>query len=825
MVEVYTRIEWVNKKDGQTTPLGASNLNKMDAAIAEMDKRIVELDTVKADKMTVNTMLADCDYDEETGIVKLTRQNGEQIIFDLNIEKIPVAFALSEAGVLTMTTEDGTEWTADIGAMIPVLTFNNSDTVNVIATGSGENKTYRFEVKDGSITESKLRPDYLAEIKIESGNAATSAANAATSAADAAASAKTAQECREQAGKTVTQTATDSNYNNWRPVLVGSQNNANASFEAETETGETYVSDKIVAQPSTGTLKAETFKGDLDGNAKTAHYTWEAPITCSTWSRLCYVSAQAAVHGSCFILNVSVSRTGLVYHDTFLIKVHHPSRAMITKLSGNLYKNGIKYRVIANYNGNCYVELYDTVSSASVTSKAKCSLVNIWAGHVTTFTEFTDGTTLPDKWSVAAEITTNANSLQGNLSWEEITDKPDIPAVPDWALQEFKPTYTAAEVGADAAGAADNIMTIVRNNYTPNHLTGVKTDLYGTTNIGYMYYDADTKSFGGEVGLPNLQRALQDASEKIANSMAKMDERIPEVTTMTGATTDADGTGGLVPAPAKGAQNRFLRADGTWVAPPESGGGNAGALSACFAYALCADAGSVAAKTATIQNDPNWELKVGSVVAVKYSHANGASQKNITLNINDTGAKQIFYLYNPIGNYVGHDNAIGRFNGEIVVYMYDGTYWAYVGHGEDRNSTYSVITGATDSADGTSGLVPRPKPGDNTKFLRGDGTWASPSETEYSVNMIGSKTSTDSIVVSDPGIYTIVVYKYGTTAPVDIYQYVYTYDDTDTFAGKTKNVTAAMSSTHGTVAVSTNDAGLKITSAKGYEFTITYRAF
>ncbi len=531
MVEIYTRIDWVNKKDGQTTPLGATNLNKMDAAISEMDKRIVEMDAVKADKLTVNTMLADCEYDEETGIVKLTRKNGEQIIFDLNIEKIPVAFALSESGVLTMTTEDGTEWTADIGAMIPVLTFNNSDTVNVIVTGSGKNKTYSFEVKDGSITEDKLRPDYLAEIKVESGKAATSATNAATSEHNAAESAKTAQECKEQAGKTVTQTATDENYNHWRPVVVGAQNSANAAFTAATETGETYVSDKIVAQPSTGTLKAETFKGDLDGNAKTAHYTWETPIACSTWSRLCYVSAQATGYGSCFILNVTVSRTGLIYHDTFLIKVHHPSRAMITKLSGNLYKNGIRYRVIADYNGNCYVELYDTVSSASVTSKAKCSLVNIWAGHVTTFTEFTDGTTLPDNWAVGAELTTNANSLQGNLSWDEITGKPDIPTVPDWAKQPTKPTYTAAEVGADAAGAADEVMATVRDNYTKNSLTGVETDFYGNTNIRYEWYDVTSGYIGGESGVESLNKALAEATNKIAEAIAAVHGLVPKSST------------------------------------------------------------------------------------------------------------------------------------------------------------------------------------------------------------------------------------------------------------------------------------------------------
>ncbi len=529
MVEIYTRIDWVNKKDGQTTPLGATNLNKMDAAISEMDKRIVEMDAVKADKLTVNTMLADCEYDEETGIVKLTRKNGEQIIFDLNIEKIPVAFALSESGVLTMTTEDGTEWTADIGAMIPVLTFNNSDTVNVIVTGSGKNKTYSFEVKDGSITEDKLRPDYLAEIKVESGKAVASATNAATSERNAAESAKTAQECKEQAGKTVTQTATDENYNHWRPVVIGAQNSANAAFTAETETGETYVSDKIVAQPSTGTLKAETFKGDLDGNAKTAHRTWETTITCSTWSRLCH-AARPNYAGNCFILNVSMSRQNVLYHDTLLIKAIHPTKAMITKLSGSNYRTGIKYRVVVK-DGDCYVEIYDNAPCASDTTTVKCSLIDIWTGNITTYTEFTDGTTLPDNWAVGAELTTNANSLQGNLSWEEITGKPDIPTVPDWASQPTKPTYTAAEVGADAAGAADEVMATVRNNYTTNSLTGVETDFYGTTNIRYEWYDVASGGLGGESGVESLNKALAEATRKIAETIAAVHGLVPKSST------------------------------------------------------------------------------------------------------------------------------------------------------------------------------------------------------------------------------------------------------------------------------------------------------
>lgn len=39
------------------------------------------------------------------------------------------------------------------------------------------------------------------------------------------------------------------------------------------------------------------------------------------------------------------------------------------------------------------------------------------------------------------------------------------------------------------------------------------------------------------------------------------------------------------------------------------------------------------------------------------------------------------------------------------------------------DTTYSAFTGATGSVAGTSGLVPAPAATDNTKYLRGDGTW------------------------------------------------------------------------------------------------------
>ena len=43
----------------------------------------------------------------------------------------------------------------------------------------------------------------------------------------------------------------------------------------------------------------------------------------------------------------------------------------------------------------------------------------------------------------------------------------------------------------------------------------------------------------------------------------------------------------------------------------------------------------------------------------------------------------------------------------------------------DWGETISDMTGATATSPGVHGLVPQPMAGDNTKFLRGDGIWAS----------------------------------------------------------------------------------------------------
>ena len=175
--KVYTRINWEDYPS-ENTDLDAYNLNQMDSAIDALDNRIISQDALKVDKSAINGNIADWTMDETTGVITITKYNGEKVIFDLNIEKIPVEFSMSDDGIITMTTEDGTQFTADIGSMIPVLTFEDSATITVSVTGTGKNKTYSFSIKTGSVTDDMLQPNYLADIRVESANASAYAQSA-----------------------------------------------------------------------------------------------------------------------------------------------------------------------------------------------------------------------------------------------------------------------------------------------------------------------------------------------------------------------------------------------------------------------------------------------------------------------------------------------------------------------------------------------------------------------------------------------------------------------------------------------------------------------
>lgn len=104
-------------------------------------------------------------------------------------------------------------------------------------------------------------------------------------------------------------------------------------------------------------------------------------------------------------------------------------------------------------------------------------------------------------------------------------------------------------------------------------------------------------------------------------------------------------------------------------------------------YGTCSTAAATAAKVVTVSADQKFELKVGAVVMVKFSASNSAS--SVTLNVNSTGAKSIYYS-NAV--YTGTSTTVCGYANTHFIFMYDGTNWVWVGHGSDSNTTYSAMS-------------------------------------------------------------------------------------------------------------------------------------
>ena len=140
-----------------------------------------------------------------------------------------------------------------------------------------------------------------------------------------------------------------------------------------------------------------------------------------------------------------------------------------------------------------------------------------------------------------------------------------------------------------------------------------------------------------------------------------------------------------------------------------------------FNYGTCSTAAATVEKTVACTG---FALVTNAKMDVKFTVTNTAA--NPTLNVNGTGAKPIYYRGSAIS--AGYLAANRTYS-----FRYNGTQWEFVGDiNTDSNTTYSNMTAATSSAAGKAGLVPAPAAGAQGKYLRGDGTWQTPTNTTYS---------------------------------------------------------------------------------------------
>lgn len=196
MDKFWSLSDWINKGSSGTssTPLGASRLNAMNNGINEADNRIIELDTTKAGKSDVLTCLSNVLYDNNTGVFTFVWKNGNTSIVDLNIEKIPTSFEMSEEGIIKMVVDDGTEYTCDIASLIPSYDFSDTTTIDFTTEKQTDGSIIvKGIIKDGSITDAMLESEYLAKITVQTKNAESYAESAAIKCATAQEAADLAQ--------------------------------------------------------------------------------------------------------------------------------------------------------------------------------------------------------------------------------------------------------------------------------------------------------------------------------------------------------------------------------------------------------------------------------------------------------------------------------------------------------------------------------------------------------------------------------------------------------------------------------------------------------
>jgi len=174
MDKVYSRIIWQNQPS-TTTALGASNLNKMDVALNEVDNRVVGFDTSKADASVVNNLVQSITYNESNGVLTITKQNGTTTNIDTKLEKLAVNFDYDvETQQLIITLDDGTLQYVDLSALITEYEFEDTDMITFTIEGG----IVKANIVNGSVTGEKLQPNYLADIIVQA-NIATAQASAA----------------------------------------------------------------------------------------------------------------------------------------------------------------------------------------------------------------------------------------------------------------------------------------------------------------------------------------------------------------------------------------------------------------------------------------------------------------------------------------------------------------------------------------------------------------------------------------------------------------------------------------------------------------------
>ena len=192
--KIYSREYWENFPS-EKTAINQYRMNNIERGIDAIDDRVCALDTTKVDLTKANELVKEILWDESNGTLTVVKMNGSKAVIDTKLEKLAVNFKYNpQTQQLVITLDDGTVQNVDLSALITQYEFLDSDTIAFEIAG-GKVKAI---VKNGSITEDKLQPNFLADVKVESAKATASAKSAGESEANAAKSATDAKDSADR---------------------------------------------------------------------------------------------------------------------------------------------------------------------------------------------------------------------------------------------------------------------------------------------------------------------------------------------------------------------------------------------------------------------------------------------------------------------------------------------------------------------------------------------------------------------------------------------------------------------------------------------------
>ena len=163
MNKIYSRINWKNFPS-EDTAVNESNLNKMDLGLDNLDNRVIEMNSTKVSVEQANQLVKEIRYDESTGKIEVEKMNGSIAVIDTKLEKLAVNFSYDSTNQkLVIILDDGTKQYVDLSELITEYEFQDGEIVYFTV----KDGKVCADIKDGSISEEKLRPNFLADIKVQ----------------------------------------------------------------------------------------------------------------------------------------------------------------------------------------------------------------------------------------------------------------------------------------------------------------------------------------------------------------------------------------------------------------------------------------------------------------------------------------------------------------------------------------------------------------------------------------------------------------------------------------------------------------------------------